>query len=286
MVIKLPPGSFFGQTQSRRVLEGITVLESVYSHDLRIPPHAHAEAFFDLVLDGACSEVHDGQTTDRSRSACAFHPPGEVHSNSWHGPEPRCFHIAIAPALLNRVGQYAPLLTRSVHFPAGTPGLLATRVYHEFRRMDEVSPLVIEGLTLELLAQTTRLASRIPERRPPRWLRRVRELLHDKFSERLTLEVLAESAGVHPAHLARVFRQFLGCTVGDYLRQLRIECACRRLTSSDASLVEIALAAGFADQSHFSRTFKRHTGLSPVAFQKSFGRRKADAKECSPGARP
>jgi AraC family transcriptional regulator len=152
--------------------------------------------------------------------------------------------------------------------------------------MDELSPLAIEGLTLELLVECARGAARVPDRQPPRWLRAVCDLLEAKFCEHLTLGTLAASVGVHPAHLARVFRRFHGCTPGEHVRQLRIEFACHRLANSDTPLAEIALAAGFSDQSHFSNTFKRHTGVSPAAFRKSARRRNSDTRGCSPCARP
>jgi hypothetical protein len=59
-----------------------------------------------------------------------------------------------------------------------------------------------------------------------------------------------------------------GCSVGDYVRQLRVEDACRRLATLDAPIVEIALAAGFTDQSHFTRTFQRLRGLTPAEFRR------------------
>src|SRR5262249_59202959 len=97
----------------------------------------------------------------------------------------------------------------------------------------------------------------IPRRPPPRWLARVRDILHEGFARSPTLGELAERAGMHPVHVATAFRQHYGCTVGAYLRRRRVECACRQLTTSAAPLAEIALTAGFADQSHFSRVFKR-----------------------------
>jgi AraC family transcriptional regulator len=277
--MKLPLGSFFGRTQSQRVFAEILVVESVYASELEIPPHDHAAAFFDFIVGGACTEILGGQSRTRGRSTLAFHPAGEVHSSRWHGPEPRCFHIEIAPPLLDRVRQYAPLYDRPIYHPGGTPNWLAARLYDEFRRADELTPLAAEGLTLELLAACARQASRTPERQPPRWLCTVLDLLHARFSERLTVAAMAESVGVHPAHLARVFRQFHGRTLSDYVRHLRVEFACRRLATSDTPLAEIALAAGFSDQSHFSNTFKRLRGESPAAFRKSARPRKTAASE-------
>jgi AraC family transcriptional regulator len=78
---------------------------------------------------------------------------------------------------------------------------------------------------------------------------------------------LAQSVGVHPVTLARAFRQAFGCTVGEYVRHLRIERAAHQLAGTELSLAEIALAAGFSDQSHFSNLFRHHTGLSPSKFR-------------------
>src|SRR5262249_13305250 len=100
-----------------------------------------------------------------------------------------------------------------------------------------------------------------------------------------TLPAIAGSVGIHPAHLARVFRQFHGCAMADFVRKLRIEYACRRLTTSDAPLAGIALAAGFSDQSHFSNTFKRWMGMTPAAFRMAFAARKSDATRGSDHAR-
>jgi AraC family transcriptional regulator len=256
-------------------------LESGYRSENRIPPHEHSAAFFDLVLAGCCAEVVDGQARERSRLTLAFHPAGEVHSSRWHGQQPRCFHIEIPPAVLGHVRQYAPILDQAVHFTAGLPLLLAARLYREFERRDEVSPLVIEGLTLELLAETARLPCSRPERKAPPWLSAVRNLLHARFAERLTLQAVAASVGIHPAHLARVFRQFHRCTLGEFVRKVRIEYVCKRLTTSDVPLAEIALEAGFSDQSHFSNTFKRWMGVSPMVFRKYSAARKWDATGCS-----
>jgi AraC family transcriptional regulator len=286
MITKLPPGSFFGRTISRRAIAGISALESAYSPGLHIPAHEHVAAFFDLVVAGGCTEVLGGHARARGLWTCAFHPAGEVHSSCWHGPGARCFHVEVAPPLLDRVRQYSTGLDHPVHFPVGAPHLLGTRLYEEFRQPDELSPLAIEGLTLELLAECSRQASRTPDRQPPRWLLAVGDLVRARFCEPLTLGTVAEAVGVHPAHLARVFRRFHGCTLGDHVRRLRVEFARRRLAASNAPLADIALAAGFSDQSHFSNTFRRHTGLSPAAFRRSAQARNSFATGCSPRPRP
>jgi AraC family transcriptional regulator len=106
-------------------------------------------------------------------------------------------------------------------------------------------------------------------------LLRVRDRLHDAIAGGCCLEELAAEGGVHPAHLARSFRRHFRCTVGEYLRRLRVEEAGRRLANSDEPLVAVALAAGYADQAHFTKAFRRATGTTPAEYRRSSRARKA-----------
>jgi AraC family transcriptional regulator len=148
-----------------------------------------------------------------------------------------------------------------------TFGWLGNRIYREFRRMDEFSALAIEGLILEILAEGAR-QTHIAQTKFPDWLERAREFLHDNFAETVNLETISANVGVHPVHLARAFRQHYNCTVGEYVRRLRVEFACSQIIKTDVSLNEIAVMAGFSDQSHLTRIFKRHFGLAPSEYRK------------------
>jgi AraC family transcriptional regulator len=96
---------------------------------------------------------------------------------------------------------------------------------------------------------------------------RARELCHEQFAQSISLAGVAHSVGVHPAHLARMFRRHYQCTVGEYIRRLRLDHAARELTRSDRPVVDIASASGFYDQSHFTHAFKLHTGLTPTGYR-------------------
>jgi AraC family transcriptional regulator len=161
-----------------------------------------------------------------------------------------------------------PLSDGRSYVRGGETCWLATRLYRELQEPDPLSSLVIEGLVLEILAQGAREARRSSGSAPPRWLRQVTDLIHMRFHEPLTLVELAQAASVHPAHLARVFRRSFACSIGAYVRRLRVDHAARELSRTEVPLTEIALACGFFDQSHFSTVFKRHTGLSPAEYRK------------------
>jgi AraC family transcriptional regulator len=106
-------------------------------------------------------------------------------------------------------------------------------------------------------------------RATPTWLRHARELIAEHFAESLTLTSVAAQVGIHPVHLATTFRQVYGVTIGEFVRRLRIEAACKRLAHRDLSLVTIAVQARFADQSHFSKVFRSYVGTTPAKYRKS-----------------
>jgi AraC family transcriptional regulator len=105
---------------------------------------------------------------------------------------------------------------------------------------------------------------------PPSWLAQARDMIQDQFTESLSISEIATTVGVHPVHLARTFRKYHGFSVGDYVRRLRIERARLDISSSGLSLAEIALKAGFCDQGHLSRVFKRFTGMTPAKYRALF----------------
>ena len=88
-----------------------------------------------------------------------------------------------------------------------------------------------------------------------------------EYSERLTLDDLSREAGVHPVHLSRVFRKCVGEGIGEYVHRLRVRAACEQILEPEISIAEVSLALGFADQSHFTRAFRRVTGMTPAAFR-------------------
>jgi AraC family transcriptional regulator len=161
------------------------------------------------------------------------------------------------------------LLSTVHHFHHGGIRQLATRIIDELAHPDSVTPLLVEGLALEMLAMAARLDSvRVDSVAPP-WLLRVRDLLHEKFAERLDNTEIARMAGVHPVHLARTFRKHYRMSIGSYVRSLRLDWAAARLAASNEQISDIALRAGFADQSHFTRHFRSHTGTTPLRYRRA-----------------
>jgi AraC family transcriptional regulator len=237
--------------------------------------HGHALAAFGFVLDGAYTEKLGNRWRTCAPGSLVFHPPGEEHAVEFHDEPVRIFRVDFPPEWLSRVGEHTPVLQSPAEFRGGRPAELARRLYREFRETDSAAPLAMQGLILEILSFAARHSAAPAERRPPRWLNQAQEMIRDRFADSLSLDAIAKEVAVHPAHLAREYRRTYGCSIGEAVRRLRVEYACRALSSSTLPLATIAAAAGFADQSHFTRIFRSITGLTPLAFRQRFRERNA-----------
>jgi AraC family transcriptional regulator len=127
------------------------------------------------------------------------------------------------------------------------------------------APLGIDGLATELWAQVQR---RVDGRTtaPPSWLRRVPGLVRDAEG-RIPVSALADEVRVHRVHLARAFREHYGLSVTEYGQRVRVMRARDLLLHGREPLADVAMAAGFADQSHMTRAVRAAFGVTPAALR-------------------
>ena len=142
------------------------------------------------------------------------------------------------------------------------PGL---RLYSAFKEQGDA--LGLEACILEILGAVALLER--PESSVPPWFRRVKERLTEEFRAPLRMRDLARDAGIHPVHLARVFRRIEKQSPGEYQQRQQVRAACGLLRDPEPPLCFIAAECGFADQSHFTRVFHRMTGTTPARFRKT-----------------
>jgi AraC family transcriptional regulator len=217
-----------------------------------------------VVLEGALVKSFPRRALELGRSSAVAIPVGATHGARFGSDGARILIVRArspsdpAAGCFDRV---AELRGRELTW-------LAWRLAGELRASDTAAPLAAEGFALELLAATTREArvERSPGR-PPTWLRSAEELLRARLADRIGLGELAEVAGVHPTYLARAFRAHYGLSVGEYGRRLRLAWAAAELARGEKPLAEIAASAGFADQSHFTRVFRRQVGTTPARYR-------------------
>jgi len=266
------PGVLSKYHLSEQEIAGLFATETCHPPGFRIPRHAHNLTSFYLVLQGSLTEFCGRTKRDCRTHSVTFTPSGEIHGNIFHDAGGRCFLVELTSGWDERLSLAGVEFKRGVGAENSEVTQLATRLYKEFRNADSLSPLSVEGLGLEILAAFSRQSKQQETGVVPGWLRQAKELLHDRFSETISLDEIAGHTGVHPVHLARTFRKHYRCSIGEYQRRLRVENASRQLMTSSRPLADIALFAGFADQAHFSRVFKSHTGLTPAKFRAHFNR--------------
>jgi AraC family transcriptional regulator len=171
------------------------------------------------------------------------------------------------PARTDLLDPFARFLDQPSHRHHAGIAARAARLAGELDRPDDLTALAMESAVLEILVGLARTDA--DRRAPPCWLLRAQELVHARFREPLRALEVAHAVGVHPAHLARGFRWHFKMSLGSYVRHLRLDWAAVQLTRSESTLAAVALAAGFADQSHFTRAFKSYTGLTPNAYRRT-----------------
>jgi AraC family transcriptional regulator len=252
-------------------LDDLCFEEVSYASDLRMPSHSHEEASLILLLQGRVQLDCRKESSMACPSTLTFLPAGEAHANHFYEGV-KTFQIKVGAQWLERLREISAFADTPIDYHNSLPTWLAMRLYREFQRRDNLTSLMLEGLTLELLAELARYPTNITDSHIPRWLKQAQDFLFAHFTESLSLELIADSVGVHPSHLTRAFRRHYHCTLGDYVRKLRVEYACHLLSTSTKPLSHIALDSGFADQGHFSRTFKHLTGMTPAQFRRVSGR--------------
>ena len=252
-------------------LDDFLVTDAYFPPHAYLPPHVHERASFAVMLEGSFDLGINHRAYSCEPQSAVTEPAEERHDNKLGNAGAHVVVVQPDPAAVQRLGPCGGWFD-DVHFVRTAPASpVAWRIARELRAPDAATPLAVEGLVLEMLALCTRTSDRPYEAPTPSWLTRAREQVHDCFLNPPRIRDLATSAGVHPDHLARAFRLRFGIPIGTYVRRLRLDWAATRLETSEDSISAIALDAGFADQSHFTRRFKRYTGLTPQAYRRAFG---------------
>ena len=260
---------------ARRVLAefdtpSVNIEEAAYAPGFCMPRHSHENAQLVCSIQGIHWSLLSNAAYTCRPGTLRFLPAGEPHENFFPNGA-RCLRVEFRSSILHRAKEYGTVLSIPGELKSPAAALLCQLLIKEFHQNDDLSALSIEGLSLHLLqAYSSEPVSRSAEL--PQWLGRIREMLHEECASRLSLAELARCAGRHPVQVCRQFHRQFGCTIGEYVRRLRIGHAQSLLTSTRLNLAEIALACGFFDQSHFTRRFRAYEGRTPAQFAREQAR--------------
>jgi AraC family transcriptional regulator len=263
------PGRFYGAPTVERRLPGVRLahLAATMSAE-HVDEHSHDDAHFVLATHGRYETSAWGPDTEGP--VLVYNPPGVVHRDRF--VETGGYFLAVsfgAGDWRNLADGREAIDAMRLTGPAARQAAL--RLTRSLLSTD-AEALSLEGLSLELAAAALAPSTRESDHPPP-WLALAETYLADAFDRPIGVADLARVAGVHPVHLARGYRRWLGSAPGERLRTRRLERAADLLMHGRAPIGEIALASGFCDQSHLNRLFRRAYGVTPGEFARLCGRR-------------
>lgn len=266
----LRPGRFLGKEIGALSVGPLRITETVYSPRMALPDHSHQWPFLCFVIRGTYDDTAAHSVSQCDAGNIAYGPADVAHQSQFGPAGARCLNIALDPAWIADFP--AGIAATTTHLYGGGPGarFLALRLYQEVVRPDSLSEMAIEGLSRALVAAVVRHQQSDEATAPP-WLDRAVAIASVKFAEPIGVTAIAKRVGVHPNHVARMFKARLGCTVGEFIRRKRTEAVCLLLTESTLPLANVAYQAGFCDQSHMTRVFRDATGYTPAEYRRLAG---------------
>ncbi len=263
----LRAGSFYGAVQSRREQCGAIFTDLRHTSPRKLPSHSHELPFFAILMEGLYGERYGRQERQFRPYTVHFRPAGVPHQDEVGPPGVRFFEIEIRPSWRTQLEDCSAALDVARDDCKGGELLwLGMKLFREMRGVAAADDLSVESLLAELMAAAARMP-RESKVKSPAWLPRIVEKLEVEYAERLPLDELSREAGVHPVYLSRVFRKYVGEGIGEHVHRLRVRAACVQMLEPEMSIAQISLAVGFADQSHFTRAFRKFVGMTPAAFK-------------------
>jgi AraC family transcriptional regulator len=234
---------------------------------LTLRPHSHPRDQLGLVLAGQYHEASAAGAVALRAGSVLWRRAGELHANVVGANPVEVMLVDLAPASAQALCLSAG--DAAAYFAPGTFDEIHHELVCELGRSDPAARVAIEGLICVLAARTGR-RGRAPEAPVPAWLSRAVAMIHSGYSHRIRLSRLAAATGVHPVTVAAAFRRHLGKSVGEYVMDLRIAHARRALETTPRTIAAIAREAGFYDESHMGRVFRRRFGVAPGALRGRF----------------
>lgn len=225
--------------------------------------HSHERALISYVLEGGNLENRANRQLERSAGSINFYRAHEPHQNIYKVFPSKHYSLEIDDTFLaeNEINE-EQLEKATGNNPKSK--LLFLKILREVLIGDRVSDCSVEMLFLKFSANAS---TGYHCRTEPLWVQKLRDYLNEHWNKQHKLAELSRQAGVHPVTISANFRKYFSCTFGQYMRKIKIDRALSLIRTTDQQLTRIAFRCGFADQSHFTRTFKEQTGFLPKEFQ-------------------
>lgn len=240
-----------------------------YAPLLAQPRHRDPSPRISIAVAGAFTEETDRQSAKATIATVLVKSPEGAHATRFGADGARIVSIVFDErSFADHVG-VVPGGWRLIGKSAGAA--LAARLLSAARSGDpnEIAVAVHDCGVAETVGDEIRKS-------PPAFLARLEDALAEQGLRAVNVAAVARSAGVHPAHLSRLFRRLRGESISDFSRRHAVRRAMNVLNERNAPLADVAARAGFSDQSHMTRAFRAVAGVTPLEWRKlATGERRA-----------
>jgi AraC family transcriptional regulator len=249
-------GEYYGVATLRRTVGPLRVWRFEHLPNCQIPSHRHERAHVICVLKGSFVDTDASGTTACRQGDAMLYPRDATHATVM-GQE------GSVTVVVEFEADELPRLLPDSFMQLGRAHVLRGCDLEPLAQAADGTQVEIENAVRTLLAGLPRVGGE------PAWVASVKAALDRRPVLEPDVGELAKIAGRHKAHLMRAFRQHVGVTVGEYARARLVARAGEELRRGERALSDIAVSYGFADQSHFARTFKRFMNMTPDAYRKA-----------------
>ncbi|MDQ3846672.1 MAG: cupin domain-containing protein [Bacteroidota bacterium] len=173
--MRLSKGQYFGRTEYAINVNGIILTRTEYKGSEQIPKHLHSNPYFCYVLKGSYLENFNAKQFECNKGDIIFHTADSEHSNQFYNCPSVCFNLEMEKQWLEKISY--PLFSRTEYKNNDeATGLLFNKVLYEAAMYDELSPLMIESLTIEALVRLERKAE---YGSVPKYIKTVKDYIND-----------------------------------------------------------------------------------------------------------
>ena len=260
--VEFEKGCYVGTKISEQCFGAILTSETVFPEGFGSDWHYHQNPHYSHILSGGSKEIKSGVSQWQQAGDGLYYYPGISHQNLQYRPGTRIFNIEVEAGFFKEHGLDMPAEEQmfSDRLKLNSTGLL--RILKEHYWQDQHSRIAVEQLCINLAA-----ASPIIRKDYPQWTHKIKEILNEQWNHSWSLAEFSRLLDIHPVTLSKYFSKYFKCTLGDYIRRIKIDKALTLIRSNRESLTEIAYQCGFSDQAHFIKTFTLVTGMLPKQYR-------------------
>jgi len=253
----------------------LTMVGYYPSHEELPPAHNHIFTQIEFVVGGNCKQILNGNKIECTDGTILLMLTQDVHQYTEFSGNVALYNLCFADDMLSRE-VLDIMYSKNGALLAILEGEVYDRIYmcfkkllHENKNPDNLSSQIIRGCITEIVIEILRQAQNTNTKIGNSALRKALSYIRENFKHHLTLEDLAAKIHLTPQYFCKLFKQEIGISFHEYLRNMRLDYAMMLIKTTDMNITEICIESGFNSASNFTKIFKARFGFTPKEIKRS-----------------